>query len=150
MKRVAILSDSHGLLRPEVREELAAADCVIHAGDLDTPEILRAMEEYKEVYIVRGNNDVYWPNRLPRTLQVEIEGLRFLVVHNRMDLWEVPQDIDVVVYGHTHRYDEDRMGKVLWLNPGSCGRRRFRSDLSMVRMEIDQRSYQIQRIDLGE
>ena len=148
MKRVAILSDSHGLLRPEVRKELEAADCLIHAGDLDTPDILRTLEEYGESYIVRGNNDVYWSNDLPRTLQMEIEGVRFLVVHNKMDLWSVPPDIDVVIYGHTHRYDQDQMGKVLWLNPGSCGWPRFRSELSMIRMEIHQGKYQIHRIDL--
>lgn len=148
MIRLAILSDTHGLLRQEVKAELAAADCALHAGDVDTPALLQDLRSYGETYVVRGNNDRAWAASLPQTLTVELEGVRFFLVHNRRD---VPRDltgVDVVVYGHSHKFTAEEIGGILWLNPGSCGPRRFRQELTLCRMEIDQGGYRWEKRDL--
>lgn len=79
MKQIAILSDTHGLLREHVITELTAADCIIHAGDIDTPYIVESMQRYAETYVVRGNNDKEWAETIPKTLALSIEGVRFFM-----------------------------------------------------------------------
>lgn len=148
MKRLVILSDTHGLLREEVKEELKAADVTLHAGDVDTPAVLDAIQGYGESYVVRGNNDRTWARALPQSLIVTLEGVRFFLVHNRKD---VPQDltgVDVVIYGHSHKFAAQVLDGVLWLNPGSCGKARFHLDLTLCRMEVDQGRYRWERLDL--
>jgi putative phosphoesterase len=125
MKKIAILSDTHGLLRPEVQMELSTADCIIHSGDINTPAIVETMRSYGETYIVRGNNDKEWAEGLPLSLTVTVDGVRFFIVHNKKDVPKNLTDLDVVVYGHSHKYAEQMIDGVLWLNPGSCGKRRF-------------------------
>ena len=146
MKHILILSDTHGLLREEVKAMLAQADVVIHAGDINTPAIVEALRQCGESYIVRGNNDKDWAVDLPHSLTFTVEGVRFFMVHNKKD---VPKDLsgaDVVVYGHSHRYAmEDREG-VLWLNPGSCGRRRFDQEITFAMMTAEKGRYQVEKV----
>lgn len=123
MTNVAILSDTHGLLRPEVKAELAAADCRIHAGDINTPAIVETIRSYGETYIVRGNNDKDWAEGLLQSLTITIDGVRFFIVHNKKDAPKDLTGVDVVVYGHSHKYSAEVIDGVLWLNPGSCGKR---------------------------
>lgn len=146
MKRIAILSDTHGLLRDEVRERLAGADVILHGGDVDTPGIIETMRELGETYVVRGNNDKEWAGDLPQSLAVTIEGVRFFLVHKKKDVPQDLKDVDVVVYGHSHRYREETVDGVLWLNPGSCGRRRFDLELTMCVMEADQGKYRVEKV----
>ena len=148
MTRLAILSDTHGLLREEVKRELTWADCAIHAGDVDTPAVLEAIRGYGETYVVRGNNDSGWARDLPQTLTVDWEGVRFFLVHNRKDVPRDLADVDVVVYGHSHKFAAQVIDGVLWLNPGSCGRRRFHLDLTLCRMEVDRGRYRWEKMDL--
>ncbi|WP_206458117.1 metallophosphoesterase family protein [Anaerovorax sp. IOR16] len=150
MKRIAIISDTHGLLRDEVKEELEASDIVIHAGDINTDSIVQELKGYGELYIVRGNNDKDWAEYLPKLLAVTIEGVQFLIVHNKKDIPENLTDIDVVIYGHSHKYDEKVRDGILLLNPGSCGKRRFDLEISMCRMYIDQDSYTYEKIILPQ
>ena len=137
MKQIAILSDTHGLLREQVVAELAAADFCMHAGDIDTPGIVKSLRQFGETYVVRGNNDREWAEALPESIAVTLEGVRFFIVHNRKD---VPKDlthVDVVVYGHSHKYCAETIDGVLFLNPGSCGKGRFGLELTMCRMTVD-------------
>ncbi|NLH02368.1 MAG: metallophosphoesterase family protein [Clostridiales bacterium] len=88
MTHIAILSDTHGLLREQVKAELAAADCIIHTGDINTPAIVEMLQEYGTTYIVRGNNDKEWAEDLPQSLTFTIDGVCPFIVHNKKD---VPQ-----------------------------------------------------------
>lgn len=146
--RVAVLSDTHGVLRPDVYEILKGCDRIIHAGDFDTEEIAQILDEIAPAYIVCGNNDGWWRRGRLETLRFELGGVRFFLIHNRMALMEPPEDTDVVVFGHSHVYCEEKTGGCLWLNPGSCGRKRFRLPLTMAVMTIQNGSYSIEKIIL--
>lgn len=146
MKQIAILSDTHGLLRENVIDELVEADCFIHAGDMDTPYIIESIRRLGETYAVRGNNDKEWAVDLPKSITITIEGVRFFIVHNKKDIPKYLTDVDVVVYGHSHKYSAEIIKGVLFLNPGSCGKRRFDLELTMCRMTVDAGNYQYEKI----
>ncbi|MBN7772323.1 metallophosphoesterase family protein [Clostridium aminobutyricum] len=146
MKKILIISDTHGLLRDEVKAELSASDCIIHAGDMNTPSVLQALNEQGNLFVVRGNNDKEWAENLPKILTIAIEGIQILIVHNKKDVPKDLTDIDVVIYGHSHKYDAKVIDGVLWLNPGSCGKRRFDLEISMCRLYIDQGTYKFEKI----
>jgi putative phosphoesterase len=146
MKQIAILSDTHGLLRDFVMKELAAADCSIHAGDINTPYITGTIQQLGETYVVRGNNDKEWAEALPKSITVTIEGVRFFIVHNKKDVPNNLIDVDVVVYGHSHKYSAEIINGILFLNPGSCGKRRFNLEITMCRMIVDAGHYHYEKI----
>ena len=146
MKHIAILSDTHGLLREQVLVELAAADCSIHAGDINTPQIVETIQQLGESYVVRGNNDKDWAMSLPKSINVIIEGVRFFIVHNKKDIPKLLTNVDVVIYGHSHKYSADVVNGVLFLNPGSCGKRRFDLEITMCRMTVDAGKYQYEKV----
>ncbi|WP_313162618.1 metallophosphoesterase family protein [Sedimentibacter sp.] len=146
MKQIAILSDTHGILREPVMAELAEADCFIHAGDIDTPYIIESIQKLGDTYVVRGNNDKEWAENLPESTTITIEGVRFFIVHNKKDIPKYLTDIDVVVYGHSHKYSAEIINGVLFLNPGSCGKRRFNLELTMCRMTVDAGHYQYEKV----
>ncbi|NNJ30892.1 metallophosphoesterase family protein [Lacrimispora defluvii] len=146
MKHIAIISDTHGILREPVMAELDAANCIIHAGDIDTPTIADSVRMLGETYMVRGNNDLDWAKELPASISVTIEGVRFFIVHNRKDVPGHLSEVDVVIYGHSHKYFSEVIDGVLYLNPGSCGKRRFNIGLTMVRMIVDRGQYQYEKV----
>lgn len=146
MKRVIVLSDTHGLLRPEVLEYLSQADITIHGGDINTQAIVDKLREYAPLYIVRGNNDKEWAEGLPQSLTFTIGGVRFFLVHNRKDVPSDLSDTDVVVYGHSHKYACEERNGVLWLNPGSCGRRRFDQEITFAVMTVDGEQIQVEKV----
>ena len=152
--QVAVLSDTHGVLRDEVCRMVARSDAVIHAGDLADAGILEELCRMKKpeapLYVVRGNNDRgSWADRLPACLRFTLGGYRFLMVHDRRDLPEDPQDARVVIFGHSHRYlKEEREGR-LWLNPGSCGRPRFGMELTVVRLSLEDSGLHTEKIVLA-
>ena len=132
--KLAILSDTHGLLRPEVTEHLKTADAILHGGDINRQSIVDELRQYAPLYIVRGNNDKDWAEAIPHDLTVTLGGVTFFMVHNRK---EVPADlagVDAVVFGHSHKYVQEEKGGVLWLNPGSCGPRRFHQEITAGRL----------------
>ena len=146
MKRVIILSDTHGLLRTEVLGYLSQTDSIIHGGDINTQAIVDKLREYAPIYIVRGNNDKDWAEGLPQSLIFSIEGIHFFLIHNKSD---VPPDLpntDVVVYGHSHKYACEERNGVLWLNPGSCGRRRFDQEITFAVMAVDGEHIQVEKV----
>ena len=144
--KIAILSDTHGLLRPQVLDRLAGVDAILHAGDIDTPAVLERLEDFAPVYAVRGNNDWAWTAGLPRTRTISLAGVTFFLVHNRRDVPQHLVDVDVVVYGHSHRYACGGADGMLWLNPGSCGPRRFHQEITLIRAEISGRNIRVEKI----
>jgi hypothetical protein len=150
MKRIAILSDTHGLLRPEVLARLDGADAILHAGDINTPAILDALRARGALYVVRGNNDKDWAEDLPHSLTVSIEGVRFFMVHNKKDVPGGLTGVDAVVYGHSHQYACEEREGVLWLNPGSCGRRRFDREITFALMEVEAGQYRVEKITIPQ
>ena len=147
-KKVGIISDTHGLLRKEVQNILKSCDCILHAGDIDKPEILDQLRLMGSVYVVRGNNDGYWAEKLSKTLRFKIEDVEFFMTHNKKDVsWDLGST-QIVITGHTHKYAEEKRNGRLWLNPGSCGRSRFGGEVTMAVMEIDKEKYQVEKIVL--
>ena len=145
--RVGVISDTHGLLRPQVLCELKRCACIVHAGDFDREDVLRELEVIAPVYAVRGNND-WWGRDLPRTLSFELEGVRFTMAHNRNDVsWRL-EGVQVVIFGHSHQYCEEQLGGRLWLNPGSCGYPRFRKELTMAALELEDGRFRVERITI--
>ena len=146
--KLAILSDTHGLLRPQVEEHLKTADAILHGGDINKPAIVEQLQQYAPLYIVRGNNDKEWAEDIPHNLTVTLEGITFFMVHNKK---EVPADlsgVDVVVFGHSHKYVQEEKDGLLWLNPGSCGPRRFHQEITMMMAEIENGNIQVEKIDI--
>ena len=148
MKRIAILSDTHGLLRDEVKEELKQADIILHAGDINTQAIVDELKSYGTLYVVRGNNDKEWAKNMPEQLNVTIEGLRFFIIHNKKEIPKDLKEVDVIVYGHSHKYDVNEESGVLMLNPGSCGKRRFGLEITMCRMIVEDGTYSLEKVNI--
>ena len=96
--------------------------------------------------MVRGNNDKDWPSPLPDTLTVELEGVRFFPVHNKKDVPADLGDARVVVFGHSHKYLEQQRDGRLWLNPGSCGRRRFDQEITMAVVTVDGGALRVEKL----
>jgi putative phosphoesterase len=139
--RIGILSDTHGLLRPEALHALAGVHRILHAGDIGDPAILEALAHIAPITAIRGNVDTHGPcAQLPPTEAVEIAGRLFYLVHSihDLDLDAAVAQVSVVVSGHSHQPSIERRDNVLYLNPGSAGPRRFRLPISLAIVEIGQ------------
>lgn len=137
--RIGVISDTHGLLRPEAQRALQDVQLIIHAGDVGGPEILTRLKLIAPVFAVRGNVDTQpWAEELPLTAVVEISGFHFYVLHNLRELDLNPQaaGFDAVISGHTHQAEQHHDGGVLYLNPGSAGPRRFQLPVTLAVFEI--------------
>lgn len=146
--KIAVLSDTHGLLRPEVVEIIKTCDVVLHSGDIDTEDLLNQLSALAPLYVVRGNNDKEWADQLPLSLRFQLDGIRFFMVHDKKDIPADLSELDLVVFGHSHQYKEERKNGLFYLNPGSCGKRRFRLDITMAVLETNGNKFQVQRINL--
>ncbi len=139
-KTLGVISDTHGLLRPEAVAALRGCDLLIHAGDVGKPEVLCELRELAPLVAVRGNVDVgAWAESLPKTEVVEIDEQLLYVLHDlgRLDLDPVAASIRVVISGHSHQPAVEERDGVLYLNPGSAGPRRFDLPISLARLELD-------------
>ncbi len=136
MKKIGVLSDTHGKLRKEVIDVLQGCDRILHAGDINTPKVLERLQEIAPVCAVQGNADKEWDKPLPLALDEEIYGLRVYMVHNKKELPTDLSGYDLVIYGHSHKYEE-RKEKCFFLNPGSCGPRRFSLPVTMAVVEVE-------------
>lgn len=138
--RIGLISDTHGLLRPEAIERLRGAAQIIHAGDIGGVEVLLGLRAIAPVTAVRGNNDqVPWARAVRDTETVKLGGVCIHVVHDlaTLEIDPAARGVRVVVSGHSHRpLVRDRAG-VLYVNPGSAGPRRFRLPVAVARLEID-------------
>lgn len=137
--KVGVLSDTHGLLRPEAVEALDGCDLLVHAGDVGKPEILEQLQAIAPVYAVRGNVDRgNWAAALPETQVVEVESALLYVLHDlgELEIGPVAAGFQAVISGHTHQPLVEERDGVLYLNPGSAGPRRFHRPVSLARLEV--------------
>lgn len=147
--RVGIISDTHGLLREEVISHLKSCDYIIHGGDINTENVLNELKNIAPLYVVRGNNDKdEWAEKLPKDLYFNIGNIRFYMVHNKNDICSNLKFTDVIIFGHSHKYFCEEIEGILWLNPGTCGKRRFNLPINFVIMTIEGNSYNIDKIDV--
>ena len=147
-KTIAALSDTHGVLRPEVVQGIMGCDAIIHAGDFADGDVLSDLEAIAPLYAVQGNNDWELAGKLPESLVFTIEDCKFFLIHNK---YYVPKDlagIDGVIFGHSHQFFQEEIDGRLWLNPGSCGRPRFNYGLSYVIMQVDGKDISIKRVNV--
>jgi uncharacterized protein len=151
--RIGVISDTHGLLRPETQRALQGVQFIIHAGDVGAPEILTQLKLIAPVFAVRGNVDTEpWAQELPLTTVVGISGFHFYVLHNRRDLDLNPQaaGFDAVISGHTHQAEERHESGVLYLNPGSAGPRRFQLPVTLALVELTKKPWGVELVRLME
>lgn len=136
---VGVISDTHGLLRPEALSALRSSEHIIHAGDIGAPEIIPALEKIAPVTAIRGNVDREpWTNRFPETEVVELGGLQFYIIHdlNALDLNPRAAGFAAVISGHSHQPRQEVKDGVLYFNPGSAGPKRFRLPVTVGMLEI--------------
>ena len=137
---IGVISDTHGLLRPEAVAVLKDSDRIIHAGDVGDPEILKKLASIAPVTAIRGNIDTgALARKLPATEVLELGGVSVYVLHNlsQLDLKPEAAGFDAVIYGHSHAPRQETQNGVLYLNPGSAGPRRFKLPVSVGKLIIE-------------
>lgn len=140
--RIGIISDTHGLLRPEAIKQLAGADHIIHAGDIGAPEVIEGLRKIAPTTAIRGNIDAgEWAKDYPDTKLVVLGGRALYVLHNLKDMKLDPaaSGFDVVISGHSHRPKIEIKNGVLYVNPGSAGPRRFKLPVAVATLAISDR-----------
>jgi len=148
---IGIISDTHGLLRPEAEHALAGVDVIVHAGDVGSPEVLSRLKQIAPVFAVRGNVDTEaWAQQLPETTTVEASGASLYVLHNlrELDLRPDAAGFDFVISGHTHQAEQLEKNGVLFINPGSAGPRRFHLPVTLARLDLGTRPWKAQLVEL--
>jgi putative phosphoesterase len=149
--KTAIISDTHGLLRPEALTAIQGVELILHAGDIGSAEILSQLAQIAPVHAVRGNNDLDlpWANDLPDHLALDLNGWQTLLIH---DIADVPALLDnhtrLIITGHSHKPLIEWRGERLYLNPGSAGRRRFKLPVTLALLDVGADALQAQLIHL--
>lgn len=146
-----VISDTHGLLRPEAVAALVGAERIIHAGDIGRPEVLQALEAVAPVIAVRGNNDTgAWAAAIPETAVVEIDDLRCYVLHDvkALDFDPAPAGFSVVISGHSHQPRIAQRAGVWFVNPGSAGPRRFKLPVAVARLYVHEGTLTTELVEL--
>jgi putative phosphoesterase len=134
---LGVISDTHGIVRPEALECLRGATAIVHAGDIGSPEVLAALAGIAPVTAIRGNNDTAaWAHDLPETTTLSWANHRIYLIHDRKQLTPLPVGIDMVVSGHSHKPGFVREAGVLYLNPGSAGPRRFKLPITLALVRV--------------
>ena len=148
--RLGIISDTHGVLRNEVIENLKGCDYIIHGGDVGGKEIIDNLRNIAGPIVVKGNNDKDpWGCTLPKSKKVNLDDFVVYVVHDKKDIeYEQLDDVNIVVYGHSHKYNEENYRGITFINPGSCGRRRFSLPLTMAIVKGDKDNISVEKIIL--
>ncbi|MBP1140643.1 metallophosphoesterase family protein [Pseudomonas syringae] len=137
--KVGVISDTHGLLRPEAIAALQGCAQIIHAGDIGSQDIVEQLTAIAPLHIVRGNNDMDadWATHIADHLRFDIDGWQVLLVHDIADVPALVDDsVKLVVTGHSHKPLIDWRGDTLYLNPGSSGRRRFKLPVTLALLEV--------------
>ena len=149
--RIGILSDTHGLLRREVRNALQGVEVILHAGDVGDKRVLEDLKKIAPVLAVKGNADEGGScGDLPGFLDVSLEGLRVAMAHRKKDLPEDLSAFGLAVYGHTHRYEREEKDGCLLLNPGSCGPGRLFLEPSLVLADLEGHTVRTEKILPGQ
>ncbi|EWC41411.1 YfcE family phosphodiesterase [Pseudomonas stutzeri] len=150
--RIGLISDTHGLLRPEALAALRGCQRIIHAGDIGKPAVLDGLRAIAPLEAIRGNIDGDdWALPLPERLDLHIGGLTLHVLHNlkQLDIDPRVAGIDVVIAGHSHKPKVERRDGVLYINPGSAGPRRFSLPISLALLELNDGDAQVELISLS-
>jgi putative phosphoesterase len=148
---IGLISDTHGLLRPEALRALEGSDLIIHAGDVGNPEIIEALTKMAPVVAVRGNVDTEpWASVLPETEVVEAGPATIYVLHDvkALDLNPAAAGFHIVVSGHSHKPGRTEHDGVLYINPGSAGPRRFELPVTLARLGLGQTPWRVDFVDL--
>ena len=140
MARIGVISDTHGLLRPEAKAALMGSDYIVHGGDIGDAAILSELAAIAPLTVVRGNNDKgQWAEAVPHTARLQVGPVLLYAVHDiaTIDIDPALAGVQVVIYGHSHRPLVEQRGTVLFLNPGSAGPRRFKLPVSVAHLDIE-------------
>ena len=152
-KLIGLISDTHGLLRPEAVEALRGSELIVHAGDVGDPEILESLRELAPVVAVRGNVDTAaWARQLPETAVAEVGDARLYVLHDvhALDLNPAAAGFGAVISGHSHKYGQSERAGVLYINPGSAGPRRFTLPVTVAWLDVSVQPWKVEFVDLGK
>ena len=151
MRTVGVISDTHGLLRPQALAALAGCDPIIHAGDVGKADVLARLGELAPVHAVRGNVDHdAWSANLPMTQRIDIDGFRIYVLHSLAELSpQAADNLDAVIYGHSHQPKIETKNGILFFNPGSAGPRRFRLPISVGRLTAEHGKLHAEIVELN-
>jgi len=148
---VGVISDTHGLVRPEALQALRGVELILHAGDVGAPEVLTALRTIAPVFSVRGNVDREdWARNLPKTRTVEVGGYTIYLLHDlhNLDLDPAAAGFRAVISGHSHHPGTEQRNGVLYLNPGSAGPRRFRLPVSVALLKIGREFLEARLVEL--
>lgn len=146
--KLAIISDTHGLLRPEVIEHIEGVDVILHGGDINKQSVVDELRRYAPLYVVRGNNDKDWAADIPHELTVTLGGVTFYMVHNKK---EVPADlsgVDAVVFGHSHQVFSGRTLRRALAQPRLLRPRRFAQEITLMLAEAEGGRLRVQKITI--
>jgi len=149
--RIGVISDTHGLLRPEALAQLQGCDHIVHGGDIGNPSILEQLAAIAPLTVVRGNNDNEpWARGIPETARLDVGQIRIYAVHNiaTLDIDPVAAGIHIVISGHSHSPTKEFRNGILYLNPGSAGPRRFKLPVSVAEILVDGPSLTARLIEL--
>jgi uncharacterized protein len=150
-QRIDLISDTHGLLRPEALAALRGSDLLIHAGDIGNPEVLSSLKKIAPLIAIKGNNDKgNWARHLPETKKITFGALKLYIIHNLKELSFDPaaRGFRVVISGHSHKPMIETRDSVLFVNPGSAGPRRFKLPVCVGRLLVRGASVNAKIIDL--
>jgi putative phosphoesterase len=150
--RIGLISDTHGLLRPEALDFLAGSDHIVHGGDIGDPGILERLAAIAPLTVVRGNNDTAaWATPIPVTARLEAGGIAIFAIHDVKELDIDPRaaGVRVVVSGHSHRPASVERGGVLYVNPGSAGRRRFSLPIAAGELLVEDLQVEVRLVTLA-
>src|SRR5260370_15911809 len=153
VKRIGMMSETHGLLRKEAVGGLGGSELIVHAGDVGKPEILEELRKIAPVIAVRGNVDTGpWAQALPETAVAEAGAVLIYVLHdvNAFDLNPTAAGFHIVVSGHSHKPGKTESNGALYINPGSAGPRRFQLPVTLARLNLRRIPYDVEVVDLGE
>jgi putative phosphoesterase len=152
IKRIGLISDTHGLLRKEALQTLCGSELIIHAGDVGKLEILQELKKIAPVVAVRGNVDTEpWAQALPETAVAEAGAAMIYILHdvNTLDLNPAAAGFHIVVSGHSHKPGKMERHGVLFINPGSAGPRRFQLPVTVAHLRVGRTPYEVEFVDLG-
>jgi putative phosphoesterase len=146
---IGVISDTHGLLRPEAIAALSGSNLIIHAGDVGSLNVLEELRRIAPLTAVRGNVDHGdWAEQLPRTAVAEAEGRRLLILHDLHELDPAATGYDAIISGHSHQPREEVRNGVLYLNPGAAGPRRFKLPVTLARLHISAGTLRVEFVEL--
>jgi hypothetical protein len=149
---IGVISDTHGLVRPEAVDGLRGSDLIVHCGDVGAPVVLDALRAIAPIHAVRGNNDKgSWASKLPSDDMIELGRHTVYAIHDLHELAFEPAapDLTAVLFGHSHRPVVEERGGVIFVSPGSAGPRRFRLPVAIAQLVLSDRRCDVRIIDVA-